>query len=88
MAEAMAVAGLASSIVTFLDFGVKVAKLTKQVYDAHGELPKDLQKCQSTVDEFSDWIRSLQSNMGSLPTRVDEALKTAIDHCIDDCDAL
>jgi hypothetical protein len=88
MAEAMAVAGLFASVISFLDFGVKVAKLTKQVYEAQGELPKDLQKCQSTVDDFSDWIRNLQPSIGSTSTRADAALKTAIDHCIDDCDAL
>ncbi|KAH0534061.1 hypothetical protein FGG08_007340 [Glutinoglossum americanum] len=91
MAEAIAAAGLASSVVTFLEFGIKLAKLTKQVHDAQGELPKDLQKCQSTVDEFSEWIRNLQtrqSKNGAPSSDADEALKKAIDYCVTDCEDL
>ena len=91
MAEAMAVAGLASSIITFVEFGVKLARLTKQVYDAHGELPKDLQKCQSIVDEFSDWIRNLKTRQDgvNLPlSHCELSLKNALDHCVNDCDEL
>jgi hypothetical protein len=91
MAEAIAAAGLASSVMTFLDFGIKLAKLTKQVYDAQGELPKDLQNCQSTVDEFSKWIQNLQmiqSKNGAQLNEADEALEKAIDHCVDDCEDL
>jgi N-terminal domain on NACHT_NTPase and P-loop NTPases len=90
MAEALAAAGLASSIITFIEFGVKLAKLTKQVYDAHGELPKDLQKCQSIVDEFSDWVRNLKTRQDTAlpPSHCEHSLKRALDECINDCDEL
>ncbi|RYP69729.1 hypothetical protein DL771_005931 [Monosporascus sp. 5C6A] len=89
--EPVAVAGLASSIITFLDCSIKLAKLTKQVYDAGGELPKDLKECQSIVDEFSGWIRDLKSKQSGRchPSNShDQSLTNAIDHCADDCNEL
>ncbi|KAI9150492.1 hypothetical protein HJFPF1_10259 [Paramyrothecium foliicola] len=85
------VAGLTSSIITFLDCSIKLAKLTKQVYEAHGELPKELKECQTIVDEFSGWIQALRSKESSAATYVsihNVSLSVAIDHCIEDCDEL
>lgn len=91
MAEALAASGLASSIVSFIDFSVKLAKLIKDFYDAHGELPKDLRKCQGLVDEFSGWIRDLQvrqTNKMTVPTKAEAALQGAVDRCASECQNL
>jgi hypothetical protein len=83
--------GLASSIITFLDYSIRLARLTKQVYEARGELPKDLKECQFIVDEFSGWIRDLkskQSGKGQLSSYHDQSLTSAIEHCADDCNEL
>ena len=61
MAEAMALAGLASSIITFIDASVKLASVSKEFYLNCGELPKELSKCQKLTDEFYLWISDLQT---------------------------
>ncbi|KAI1379675.1 hypothetical protein F4677DRAFT_407214 [Hypoxylon crocopeplum] len=87
MMDPISAAGLASSIITFVDFTIKFAKLAKQVHEAHGALPADLRQCQSILDEFSQWIRNLQTRQATSP-QADRNLSSAIDHCVEDCNDL
>lgn len=90
MAEVMALAGLASSIITFIDASVKLASVSKEFYLNCGELPKELSKCQKLTDEFYLWISDLQRSLSVQnpliqPTEADIALQNVIVNCVDEC---
>lgn len=92
MAEAMAAAGLASSIVAFIDASVKLASVCKEFHSNYGELPKELAKCQKLTDEFYLWISDLQRSLSVQdpliqPTEADSALQNVIVKCVDECKA-
>jgi hypothetical protein len=87
MAE-FAAAGLASSIVTFIDASVKLTKLTRQYYKAHGTLPDDLPKCQTSVEEFRSWIEGLrgsQTRIALATTRNETRIGELVHACTVEC---
>jgi hypothetical protein len=49
MAEALAAVGLASSIITFIDFSVEFRKLVRSISQSHGSLPKELEECHEYI---------------------------------------
>jgi hypothetical protein len=90
MAEAMAAAGLASNIISFIDASLKLASICKEFYENCGQLPKELAKCQKLVDEFYLWISDLQRCLSVqapsiAPTRADIALQNVITSCVEEC---
>ncbi|SLM41150.1 hypothetical protein LPUS_12075 [Lasallia pustulata] len=60
---------LASNIVQFVDFSIKIAELSKEFKDAVSGLPKDLERIAITVDDLAALVRRLQqSQIGSTAT--------------------
>ena len=91
MAEAFAAAGLASSIVTFFEFSIRLARLTKSFHDAYGDLPIDLRQCQRLVDDLTSWVQDVQARrkavlVPTVPTRNEMALEKAIRDTLVDCE--
>lgn len=58
MADPATIIGLTSSIITFVDFGVKAVRLAKSVRDAHGAAPEvqELERIAGDIRVFSDGI--------------------------------
>jgi N-terminal domain on NACHT_NTPase and P-loop NTPases len=82
-------AGLASSIITFINFSVKFGKLVRNVAQAQGALPKEFEECQEYIQTVAAWLtdisRSLrQDNLA----QEDKHLEQAIQRCMRICEEL
>ena len=85
-AEASVAIGIASSTIAFFNFTTKVAKATKAIHDAGGELPEDVQLCHMLVQDFSKLLRRLEN--GIQQPRVSRSLQEAetdFQQLIEDC---
>lgn len=58
--EGIAALSLAGSIIQLVDFTVKIGELTKAFRDNCGELPSDLQRIETLVNDFVPIARRLQ----------------------------
>ena len=63
MVDPISSAGLASSIITFLDLAYKIGKRTREYSELLGKLPPDLQSCRDCIDVL---IRSSERLKGRL----------------------
>ena len=62
MLDPLTALGLASNIVQFIDFSIKIAELTKEFKDAASGLPKDLDRIAIIVDDLAALARRLQQS--------------------------
>lgn len=90
MAEALAIVGLTSAIVQFLDFGGKVVERVKEFSSEIDELPKTFQVVQVQlpllIDSLSRTQRQAEARHVSETTAV--ALKPIIDACLEEIKVL
>jgi len=69
MAELVALeggAGLASSIITFIEFSVEFGKLVRDISRTQGRLPKELEECRDYIGFVAAWLQNIQR---SIPAR-------------------
>jgi hypothetical protein len=75
-------AGLASSIITFIEFSVKFGKLVRDIARTHGGLPRELEECREYIDVVAAWLGNIRQ---SIPDRThaeeDRLLEQAIERC-------
>jgi len=57
--------GLASAIVQFVDFSIKIAELTHAFYKNHGELPRDISRVKLVVDDLVPLLQRLKQTQTS-----------------------
>jgi hypothetical protein len=93
MAELAAIeagAGLASSIIAFIDFSIEFAKLVKDVADAQGRLPTELADCRTKIERVGEWLRTIQRSLQPpyVETQSDILLRGAILRFLATCDEL
>jgi len=50
MAEALAAAGLASSIIAFINFSIELGKLVRKISQSQDSLPWELTACHEYID--------------------------------------
>jgi N-terminal domain on NACHT_NTPase and P-loop NTPases len=83
-------AGLASSIIAFIDFSIEFAKLVKDVADAQGSLPKELEECRIKIDTVGEWLRAIQRSLQQRHVEApgDILLRAAILRFLATCDEL
>ncbi|KAH7369671.1 hypothetical protein BKA65DRAFT_470928 [Rhexocercosporidium sp. MPI-PUGE-AT-0058] len=86
MAELAAV-GLVSNIISFIDFSIEFGQLVRDVAQAHGQLPQELEECHEYVKTISSWLANIKNNL-VVPTRLgaeeeDANLEAAILRCTD-----
>ena len=90
MAEALAIVGLISAIVQFVDFGGKVVERVKEFSSEIDELPKTFQVVQVQlpllIDSLSRTQRQAEARHVSETTAV--ALKPIIDACLEEIKVL
>jgi hypothetical protein len=83
-------AGLASSIITFINFSIEFATLVKDITAAHGGLPKELEECRTRIQTVVEWLRSIQRSLDPphIETPGDILLRLAILQFLGTCDEL
>jgi hypothetical protein len=83
MAEAIAAIGLASSIITFIDFSKKFGSLVRAISKVQGSLPKELEECHEYVDIVAVWLEGARRLTAPISTTVeeDQHLQNAIQRC-------
>jgi hypothetical protein len=84
MAEALAVVGLVSSIVQFVDFGTKIVDRLHDFTQCINEVPKMFRKVHDQLPLIIDTIRRTQSqaNAGQVGEETAKALKPVVDGCL------
>lgn len=85
MAEALAVVGLVSAIVQFIDFGTKVVGRLNDFRQCINEVPKTLRKVNDQLPLLIDtFIRTQsQANAGQVGEETAKALKPVVDGCLE-----
>jgi hypothetical protein len=83
MAEALAAIGLASSIMTFIDFSIEFGKLVRSISQSQGSLPKELEECHKYIDIVAIWLEDVKRSIQPVSDTVDENhhLDEAIQRC-------
>jgi hypothetical protein len=83
MAEALAAVGLASSIITFIDFSVEFRKLVRSISQSQGSLPKELEECHEYIGIIAVWLEDVKRSIPPSSTTVEEDrhLEEAIKRC-------
>jgi hypothetical protein len=83
MAEAFAAIGLASSIITFIDFSKEFGCLVRDISKGQGSLPKELEECHEYVDIVAVWLDGTMRLTEPIDTTVeeDQHLQNAIQRC-------
>lgn len=93
MPDPITVAGLASSIFTFIQFSYKITKRSIELSKAYGELPKELQACERLVRTLSSTLKRLDSRLrpGSVHTAhidADSDLILLLEDCVETAESL
>lgn len=86
MAELVAAAGLASSIITFIDFSCQFGTRLNELRKLVKELPADLQTCERLVKILGKSLRRLQSQYApttspTSPGGMEEDLELLVEGC-------
>jgi hypothetical protein len=83
MAEAIAAIGLASSIITFIDFSKEFGSLVRDIYKGQGSLPKELEECHEYVDIVAVWLEGARRLTAPISKTVeeDQHFQNAIQRC-------
>lgn len=86
MAEIVAAAGLASSIITFIDFSCKVGTRLNELRKLFNELPSDLRTCERLVKILEKSLRRLQCQYApatspTSPAGMEEDLELLVEGC-------
>jgi hypothetical protein len=83
MAEALAAVGLASSIITFIDFSIEFRKLVRSISQSQGSLPKELEECHEYISIVAVWLEDVKRSIPPASTTVEEDrhLEEAIQRC-------
>jgi hypothetical protein len=84
MAEALAVIGLVSAIVQFVDFGNKVVGRLNEFRQSINEVPKTFRKINDQLPLLIDTLRRTQNqaDAGHVDEETAKALKPAVDGCL------
>lgn len=79
----MAAAGLASSIISFIDFSIEFGKLLRSISRTQGSLPKEVQECHEYIDIVAVWLEDARRSIQPVSTTVEEDrhLEEAIQRC-------
>jgi len=83
MAELTAV-GLASSIITFIDFSIEFGKLMRDVAQSHGKLPEELEECREYIEVIATWLQDIKRTLPTSPSAEEEEdthLEAAAQRC-------
>jgi hypothetical protein len=85
MAELIALqggAGLASSIITFVEFSVEFGKLVRDIARTQGGLPRELEECREYIDVVAAWLEDIRRSIPShTHTEEDRLLEQAVERC-------
>jgi hypothetical protein len=83
MAEALAAVGLASSIITFIDFSIEFRKLVRSISQSQGSLPKELEECHEYISIVAVWLEDVKRSIPPASTTLEEDrhLEEAIQRC-------
>ena len=84
MVEALCVIGLVSSIVQFVDFGIKVVDRLNEFQSGVSQMPKPFSDIKNQLPLLIDALRRTQSqaDAGHMSEKTAEALKPVIDGCL------
>ena len=84
MAEAIAVIGLASALLTFIEFGTKVIRRLRQVEDHISESPNYFRNVRVRLPLMLDLIKKimLQMEAGLVPNKSKEVMYPVVNSCI------
>jgi hypothetical protein len=79
----LAAVGLASSIITFIDFSIEFGNLMRDVAQAHGQLPKELEECREYIGVIATWLQDIKRTLPPGPTaeKEDTHLEAATQRC-------
>jgi hypothetical protein len=90
MAEALAIVGLVSAIVQFVDFGTKVVERLNEFGSAIQELPKTFQAIKVQLPLLIDALNRTQrqADAGCVSSATAVALKPLIDACLNEIKVL
>ena len=91
MLDPIAATGVASSIITFIDFSYKVSERTIELSKSFGELPKELQTCERLVAILGRSAQRLKlrgSGTATVPTAAESDLELLLDGCIETTESL
>ena len=86
MAEALAIIGLASNIISFIDFGTKLASVSRDIRDSsHGTTAevKQLADIAASLESWNDKVKNLRSSRANLSRDELNIVKVA-----EDCERL
>jgi len=83
MAEALAAVGLASSIITFIDFSKNFSRLVRSISKGQDSLPKELEECHEYVEVVAVWLEDARRSIDPISTTAeeDQHLQDAIQRC-------
>lgn len=83
MAEALAAAGLASSIISFIEFSIEFGKLVRSISKRQGNLPKEFEECHEYIDIVAVWLEDAKRSVQPVSAIVEEDrhLEEAIQKC-------
>src|SRR5438045_2879287 len=85
MAEALAVVGLVSSIVQFVDFGTKIIRRLEEFTSNAGDVPKTFRSIQAQLPLIIDALERTraQGDAGRISDKSAQALKPVLDDSLE-----
>jgi hypothetical protein len=83
MAEALAAAGLASSIIAFIDFSIEFGRLVRSISQSQDSLPRELEECHEYIKIVAVWLEGVKRSIQpvSMTVEEDRHLEGAIHRC-------
>lgn len=81
--EALVAIGLAGNVLTFIDFGLKIAKVTKEIHDSDAGATSSDSTSIVQTSRLKHFASAIQSNRQLVPfAQQDGTLSTIADECL------